>query len=231
MSKGSYKLKFPQGVFSRIGANRFELNSIEINNGSIVHVKIPPFIRALQDYINSFHANENTNDCEVIFNEKSLTISELKFKTKYILHTRLPSSMKNKTLQEVSDYFFYIRNNKSADDCFKIFKNLSLERWLGYRWIDVPIRVQILTMLTFISDHNQFITIILPDLRIPDNEIQSLSEGLKNITIQKELSVLIFSNSQELGNKYDEYRFNGFRVKKDTELGFNDDLEDNEDVA
>ncbi len=227
MNQKVWKLLFPENVFSQANGKKEALTEFYIKPGQVIHTKFPFNVYSLQDYINHFHTLEKVkHDCYIQVDDSNLTQKQIQSETKYIIYTKIQNSLKNLTLLEIADFWLNLRRVNNCDEPLEVFKKLSLEKWFQYRWVDVPQRIQIVLMLVFMSEPEQFISLMLPRLDISESEEVNLANNIKNIASQRSNSIIIFSSSLTFSDQFQKINYNGFKYVRD-KTKYNND-EDNE---
>lgn len=231
MSEHGWKLTFPEGTFKTYSGKTQSVKSLEIAPGQVLHARFPQ-MRDLQDYVETFHQGiSRASECGVYFNGRRLSRDEIMEQTRFIPHTRIPPSLKNLPLQKVMEFWNGFQASEvERTRSVEVFSKLLLERWLEYRWDDVPARVQILSLLAFISGTNQFVTLILPDTRMPESELNSLYQGVRNLAEQKKMCVILMSRSPELEKLCPNISYNGIVRKQRQDKDYERDDEEMEDL-
>ncbi|NDD91199.1 hypothetical protein EBZ37_03850 [bacterium] len=211
MTFTGWKFLFPHGTMSSFNGSRSDLNELFIKNGEIVHSRIPQF-HLLEQYVRAFHeGHARSPQFGVFYGSERLTDDSVREQTRFIPFARLPSGMKDLPLKNIISFWSQFQESPMETLLSEqAFNKQLLSRWMEYRWSDIPARVQIIAMACFISRSHQFLTLVLPDHRMPDSDPGSLYQGLKNLAEQKSLSVIVMSRMREFEKLSSNISFNGF---------------------
>ncbi|MBU6376221.1 MAG: hypothetical protein KGQ59_09515 [Bdellovibrionales bacterium] len=185
---------------------------------------MPPF-HLLEQYQLAFHEGISRSiTFEAHHNERQLSENELRKRSRFIPCTRIPFGMKDLPLKSITSFWNQFHDDpKEVELSQESFQKQLLTRWMDYCWTDIPTRVQIIATACYISSSDQFISLVIPENRLPESEIRSLLEGLRNLAELKGLSVILISKIRDLEKLLPNISFNGFQEQTEHSSESEDD--------